>query len=868
MERWSVNRLGALLRNRRLEMIWRGDFRRAARCGGRLLLCALLVSGDTARAERVTLTDGRVLDGLLALISGVAKNQNGGQGAGGAKTIVMCDNRLTRTFVPTRMLARKDVDHAAPSDANMEHFQVEQQVAENGAPLGAFGPMTNVGKWDDWGRRTIGMILAGKPVIVVQGLTEITPIWSKIETLKTTTGVSYLWDMRIATSTIPRDVLNRILKKAPKFDPKNPDHRLKLVRFYMQAERFQDAEAELQDVIGEFKNFPNLPPRLDQVAKSIRQLGAQQVLGEIEKRRATKQYRLADRMLRSFPSDNVSGVILEEVRSRIEEFEKIQKHREQIIHQLDVRIGKLKDMELTKQLKPLRDEIQKDLWIPTLDRLAPFSRLADDPDLLPEQKLALAISGWLVGPNDAIDNLQTALSLAETRNIIRSYLTEPHEMNRNRLLEPLGSQPAASPRYVALLLAHMKPPLDTPKPETPGFYKQEIHGLANEPNVTYLVQLPPEYDPYVKYPTLVALHGETTTAEQMIDFWCGLSREAVRKPAPTADSTKTEPVILAAAKMDPAKPLDALAKPPEKSKPDVGGSLIEPGIRLGQATRHGYIVVAPVWTKPQQFQYEYSAREHAAVLGALRDACRRFSIDTDRVFLTGHSMGGDAAWDIALAHPDLWAGVVPITALSGKYVERYWQNGARLPMYFVSGELDADKAGTKTVTNAPQWDKYFEHAPFDMTLVEYRGRGHENFSDEILRVFEWMGHKKRDFFPEQFTTVTMRDWDNFFWSIGLNNMPAAQMINPAAWPPPRGTLPLTLEVTPVVNGLNVEMHAANVTVWLSPELVSFDRPINVTINGSRLAGGKGAIKPSIPLMLEDARIRADRQHPFWAKVER
>jgi hypothetical protein len=39
------------------------------------------------------------------------------------------------------------------------------------------------------------------------------------------------------------------------------------------------------------------------------------------------------------------------------------------------------------------------------------------------------------------------------------------------------------------------------------------------------------------------------------------------------------------------------------------------------------------------------------------------------------------------------------------------------------------------------------------------------------------------------------------------------------------------------------------------------------INGSHLAGGKGAIKPSIPLMLEDARARADRQHPYWAKVE-
>ena len=52
----------------------------------------------------------------------------------------------------------------------------------------------------------------------------------------------------------------------------------------------------------------------------------------------------------------------------------------------------------------------------------------------------------------------------------------------------------------------------------------------------------------------------------------------------------------------------------------------------------------------------------------LRDACKRFSIDIDRVFLSGHSMGGDAAWDIGLAHPDLWAGVIPIVAAADKYV--------------------------------------------------------------------------------------------------------------------------------------------------------------------------------------------------------
>ena len=35
-----------------------------------------------------------------------------------------------------------------------------------------------------------------------------------------------------------------------------------------------------------------------------------------------------------------------------------------------------------------------------------------------------------------------------------------------------------------------------------------------------------------------------------------------------------------------------------------------------------------------------------------------FSIDTDRVFLSGHGVGGDAVYDIGLAHPEHWAGVI------------------------------------------------------------------------------------------------------------------------------------------------------------------------------------------------------------------
>jgi predicted esterase len=410
----------------------------------------------------------------------------------------------------------------------------------------------------------------------------------------------------------------------------------------------------------------------------------------------------------------------------------------------------------------------------------------------------------------------------------------------------MGSQNGASPKYVAKLLAHMKPPVATPAQTVPGYYDLEIHGIEDEPDVTYHVQLPPEYDPYVKYPTVVTLHGAGSTAEQQIDWWAGVAKAAPMEKPP--------------AKVPP------LPLPDGKSAPDdkPAASSMLGGMRLGQAARQGYIVIAPEWTKPHQVKYEYSAREVAAVLGSLRDASRRFSIDTDRVFLSGHSMGGDAAWDMGLAHPDLWAGVIPIVATADKYVGHYWPNANRLSMYFVSGELDDGR----TATNAPQWDKYLTQARgLDMTLVEYQGRGHENFSDEVIRLFGWMGRKKRDFSPKEFSVVTLREWDNFFWSVELKEMLASALVDPNSWPAPRGTHALRLEVKAnAVNGLSIEMRAAKVTVWLAPsETLTFDRPITVIVNGQRISPHQ-PIKPSLSTMLDDVRSRGDRQHPFWAKL--
>jgi hypothetical protein len=228
-------------------------------------------------------------------------------------------------------------------------------------------------------------------------------------------------------------------------------------------------------------------------------------------------------------------------------------------------------------------------------------------------------------------------------------------------------------------------------------------------------------------------------------------------------------------------------------------------------------------------------------------------------------MGGDAAWDIGLAHPDLWAGVIPIVAQSDRYCTRYWENARYLPFYVVAGELDGGKLSKNAGVGG--LDRYLKRG-FDTTVVQFQGRGHEDFYEEILRLFDWMGRFRRNFFPREFACVTMRPWDNYFWWVEVQELPPRSMIDPVNWPPPTGTMPVGVEgKINDKNGLNVRAGASQVTVWVSPKMLDFTKRSTITVNGRRFNSPDQMIRPDLRTMLEDVRTRGDRQHPFWARLD-
>ncbi|MEN1681771.1 MAG: peptidase [Planctomycetota bacterium] len=773
----------------------------------------LLAAALPCPAATIQLVDGRAITGRIVRVGGVAEdptNPIAGAGEVKVEAILVIDDGLRRTFVSTRRV-RDILDDNAQSPLKIRLWQ---NHATRGAIIGRAGRLVGLTPFDEHGRRVYRMQGPEGTLAIVQGITEITPVYTRVRGLVSDPR-SYVWDMRLATSSIPRETLTRVLlATTPQNDPQS---RLQVVRLYLQSKRFRDARRELEAVA---KDFPQLDD-LDDDIRQLRQLGARAILDEIELRKDAGQHLLVRALLENFPSEEVAGATLERVREMLGELDTVDKQKARVINLLTAAVEAIAEPAAKAVAAEVRDEITAELNDVSIGRLAAFVQLAEGGDLSPEQRAALAISGWLLGVNEATDNLPVALSLFDVRAKVLAYLRSESREVRDGLLIDLRDMEGASVERIAALLKLIKPPLPLPEEAQrgPGLYEFTKPLGADMGDVRYLVQLPPEYDPLRSYPAIVTLGGAGYSPETQLDYWAG-------PIVPRGDGETT--------------------------------------VRMGQAMRRGYVTIAVDWLPPGQYRYGGAARAHHAVLTCLRDAIRRLAIDTDKVFLTGHDAGGDAAWDVAVAHPDHWAGVIPMLATARKYVGWYWQNAEFVPWYFVGGEMD----GGKTALNARELDRYLKRARYDTTFAEYLGRGHDPFSDEVQRLFDWMERKRRRSAPEEFTVYTMRPWDNYFWWAEFRELPEKCMVAPATWPPKRGVRACRLQMRKYPgNKLGVIARAGRTTVWLSPDVVDFNQPITVELNGRSMLPRGETPEPSLSVLLEDVRTRGDRFRPFWAKVE-
>ena len=618
-------------------------------------------------------------------------------------------------------------------------------------------------------------------------------------------GITHFWKHGLAITSIPPDELHAMIRTT--IDEKKASDRMAVVRFYIAAGMYPRASRELDGLL---KDFPDYKKKADEVRLELRQLTAKQIQAELRRRKSAGQHRLVYQSCVKFPTKNITAAVLKEITSLKKEYDDARKKGERALALLMDLEAKLTNEKTVKAVKPMRSEVASTLDFESLARLDAFIKLADDTTLSTEEKLALAYSGWVLGSGNANTNLDLTIRQWEARFLAIEFLRTAGGNERKVLIERINRLEGVKPEHYGQMVPYLPPLVETPdiKPGRPTLLT--VAGRRGKPPIRYAVQLPPEYNRHHFYPAIVALRPLERSVETEVEWWGG---------------TETRP---------------------------------------GPAQRHGYIVIAPEYAEGMTAAYDYDSKAHVAVIESLRDACRRFSIDCDRVFLSGHGQGGDAAFDIGMSHPDLFAGVMPIAGISDKYCRWYYLNAKDLPWYVVNGEY----ARNSLERNAREMTRMMTKVPvFDVIYVEYIGRGYESFYEEIHNLFDWMSLHRRRKFPKRFkASISRVSDDRFWWMQGFgfpDNVTHSTVLVPGAKHKP----PMPFEAwVDASNQVNISSGAIAHTVWLSPELIDYSKRVKVILRGLRRTVFSGFISRETETMLDDLRIRGDRQKLYWTKL--
>lgn len=616
------------------------------------------------------------------------------------------------------------------------------------------------------------------------------------------TGLKQQWDLGIRTTSVKEELLEAMLQKA--IDPLEANDRIAVARFYIQAGLYLPAAIAFQKIEEDF------PQHRDQIAsfiKELRTLQSQQLLNDLEQRRKAGQHQLANLAIAKFPTNNVNQSILRQLREMEDDYHQRQEQIEKAQFRLGELEAELKDSNTKSLLQAYRREVITQLNYDSIGRLSAFLNLESDDSLSAEEKLAIAYSGWVVGSADVVTNLDTALNLWIARAQVLEYLRNEDEHERDQMIATLEKLEGVSTQIVKQMIPLLPPVLDTRLQRNDDIFSIQVTDLDAELPVSYSVLLPIEYNPHHTYPMIVALRPSNASAEAELSWW---------------GKYKNGP---------------------------------------GQSQRRGYIVIAPEYLQKDQQSYDDNVTAHYKVIQSIRDARKRFNIDSDRVFLAGHGTGADAAFDIGMSHPGLFAGVIPIAGKTSAFNLHYWQNAKHLPWYIVGGELDRDTLDHNSLV-INRMMRYGH----DVIYAEYKGRGYESYYEEIHNLFNWMDLLQREKYPKEIDEKILRPIDNRFYWVRTEELPA-HIQRPSIVKNGRVLArPVTLNVSVKEGNVIYVKSAGNInTLWLSPEIVDFDKRVMVRIGGK--AKFNDFLRPDMKAMLDDFRNRGDRQKLFDARLD-
>jgi predicted esterase len=800
-----------------------------------LVLLVAVATDSPARAHVVILKDGFTLQGHVVRETTVISDPRSGSVFEMAKPagFFMIDDEARRIIFSHRQV-RDALDKDPARDAGL--VRIERGIVRIDHWRLPLSQTLAVSPWNAKWDRVVTVQTDGGRVGIDQHLSILTPYFLRIDARR------YNWSPHYLIREVDPDFVLPLLRNPPPIKAttmSEPAKRFRVFQFCAQAGWYDRALAELDAIA---KAYPDQQSKVETSREELEKLVAEKLVGLIEQAQQVGRHGWARARLATVPRQRLEEKDLARVRTLEAAYESGEKKLAITKHWLEELPTQVGDTRAREVLGEAAATMLGELSLDTVDRLEAFQNFAahnERKEHPPEELLALAVTGWLMGNNLAETKVESALRLWQARRLALHYQRTHDSVARQRMLaeyekeapisceefgQLLRTLPPAQPfeqtalaagtgslgalplpaAALASALASLESSLSSVRYALHTAVPGSVHS-----GIPYFVRLPPEYHPGRAYPVLFALHEGNEKPDDMLKRWGPL------------------------------------------------------------AGQNGYLLVAPEWEQGLRPEYQFSPAEHATVTEVLRDLRRRFWVDSDRVFLAGFGEGANMAYDVGLSHPDLFAGVLPMSGRPHYFSRSYWPNAQHLPFYVVDGEFDpCAKANRK------QFEDWVARG-YASLYVEYKGRGHEWFDGELSNSFDWMNRKKRaNAVPDLGRGMagtgseeyqSMRASDNRFYWLTTDGLNERHENSAGSWNTRVGAASIQGHIGEG-NQISISLRGfKRVTVWLGPGMVDFDKPVSIRANAN-FAWPNHRVKPSLETLLEDFYQRGDRQRLFWAKA--
>lgn len=138
---------------------------------------------------------------------------------------------------------------------------------------------------------------------------------------------------------------------------------------------------------------------------------------------------------------------------------------------------------------------------------------------------------------------------------------------------------------------------------------------------------------------------------------------------------------------------------------------------------------------------ELSEKDVMNVVDLVRD---EFKIDSKRLYLFGHSMGGGGTWHLGIKHPDLWAALAPVSPAIYTRSPDTLEKIKDVPVIVVQGE--ADRIVNVTMTRL--WVAKMKTLGMRYSYIEVPGGDHMGIISRspanMRKIFDFFDAARRD----------------------------------------------------------------------------------------------------------------------------